>query len=331
MAQNDNHNRIDKYILGIHENFIKGIFDNKKYKLDDKYINVNQVALPPELQLHNSQLAAERVNDPKIKPYVARFSKVMLDNFPPNVLINFFNNIKTVTIKRDLSRFFSGDAGVYIGADQNSIYYLDKDSLYHELFHMASSSREGNINFDGLSQYYFIRTGAKTISVSDIGDGINEGYTQLLTNRYFGNGRKSYIYDKEVTYASRVEKIVGTDKMTEYYFNNNLYGLINALAQYSNEERAQKFITDLDYVHKADMKLFSIDRKKMKESINSIKEFLADCYMNKLIGQYERREYNINDVARMYAEFLSAFTTSIRVGPFKYEYQYGIEEKKHTR
>ena len=59
------------------------------------------------------------------------------------------------------------------------------DCLFHELFHMSSTvvDKERNLIFTGFSQFskkknYFI------------GKGITEGYTQLLTERCFGDTHK---------------------------------------------------------------------------------------------------------------------------------------------
>ncbi len=94
--------------------------------------------------------------------------------------------------------------------------------IYHELFHMSSSVVKEKKKYSGFHQTDF-----KT----NLGREINEGYTELLTNRYFPSLNLSSIaYQYEAFVAERLEQIVGREKMQSLYLNANLKGLIDELS-----------------------------------------------------------------------------------------------------
>ena len=83
-----------------------------------------------------------------------------------------------------------------------------------------------------------------------IATGINEGYTQLLAERYFGESKdilKAYSCEKSI--AEKLEMIVGKEKMQSLYLNANLYGLIQELKQYEDENTIMQFISDVDFLN----------------------------------------------------------------------------------
>ena len=72
--------------------------------------------------------------------------------------------------------FIGGENTIYINEDQiNQIEYI----IYHELFHMASSYIAKKKVISGFQH-------------DKLYEGINEGYTQLLTNRYFKEDLEAY-------------------------------------------------------------------------------------------------------------------------------------------
>ena len=316
--------------IKIHEGFIRNALS--KLKINRTRENINRVALPPELVRENYNIDFQGIKNPKHREIVAEFCDVITKNFNDKILTNFFNNINDLTIRKNKLSIFSGNDGTYQGGKYNRITVFDNDSIDHELFHMASSSYKNGIYYDGLSQYYAIQTKRGQKFVSDIGDGINEGYTKLLEERYFGKKRDRITYRNELLIASRVEIIVGEGKMAEYYFENNLQGLIDHLARYSTPESAKKLITDFDYIHKSDNIVIGRDKKRINDCINYIKEYLCNCYMNKLLMELQRGVISEREMTILYSEFLSAFKEKMYVGPFKYIVEWGIEkEEKRIR
>ena len=85
---------------------------------------------------------------------------------------------------------------------------------------MASTIFQDGIIYSGLSE-------------QNIGIGLNEGYTELLAKRYFDKSNNNgYIFETQI--AKLLELIIGQEKMESYYFNANLYGLIEELRKYNN-------------------------------------------------------------------------------------------------
>lgn len=101
-----------------------------------------------------------------------------------------------------------------------------------------------------------------------IGEGINQGYTSLLTERYFGNGENiSNFHQYEKSVAEKLEIIIGQEKMENLYFTANLYGLIGELAKYEREEEILNFIQKVDFINEYlnSKKLISAFKKEIIE------------------------------------------------------------------
>lgn len=125
---------------------------------------------------------------------------------------------------------------------RNKIATQDEKSIYHELFHLSSSyyAKDKNTIFTGFRQRN---------AVHSIGKGINEGYTELLCERYFNDKdiNSAYYFGKII--VKSLENIVEKEKMENLYMQADLYNLINELKKYNNEEEdIITFIKDLDYI-----------------------------------------------------------------------------------
>ena len=86
----------------------------------------------------------------------------------------------------------------------------------------------------------------------DIGTGLNEGYTQVLNERYFYS-KGTYIgcYSLFVRFASYLEVLVGQEKMESLYFKADLEGLIQELEKYASRDEVLRLIKDIDYIFEA--------------------------------------------------------------------------------
>lgn len=117
--------------------------------------------------------------------------------------------------------------------------YYKKDVLSHELMHAASSFDYNDKRGTGFHQ--------------KIGVGINEGYTDLISQRYFCKDINTaeieggYPYNKVV--SEIVETIIGKRKMLDLYFHGNLKGLVEELSKYQSEDKVKQFILDLDTIN----------------------------------------------------------------------------------
>lgn len=167
-----------------------------------------------------------------------------------NINLNIlYRNLRTLSIKTDdyllkklkLSDFLlKGKTLAYYEVARNQIVLssnYQSNEFFHELFHTASSAYlyQKNTNFCGISQ----RSPKTHIN---IGKCLNEGYTELLNERYFStNLSTSYCEEKNIAWA--IEEIVGLKAMYNYYFNADLPGLISNLLKYDDEGNILLFLT----------------------------------------------------------------------------------------
>ena len=169
------------------------------------------------------------------------FTKKVIKNFKEDDLINFYNNINSLDIRNNNKLLEMALAGTY-SSSKNKIEISGgyENCIYHELFHMASSKFENNIDYSGFEQL------KKSFR---LGKGINEGYTDLLTYRYFPDGFESndaYKYAMDI--MQLLEIIVGKEKMQSLYLQADLLGLITELKKYNLESKIMQFISNMDYI-----------------------------------------------------------------------------------
>ena len=167
-----------------------------------------------------------KVEDEEIKKFVKKSVKIKCFNKS-----FFYHNVSNLKINTcDAFRKFNIFIAEYDYVN-NIIYITSNHSLPHELTHTCSSYYDGD-DYSGLSQ-------------NGLGVGINEGYTELLTERYYFHG-DSYPVERKI--ANNLEKITGKDKMEEYYYTANLYDFVGELKQYDSEENVLKFLNCVDII-----------------------------------------------------------------------------------
>ena len=169
-------------------------------------------------------------------------------------------NIGNVKMKYEKNQSDSSGLGHY---DHTGIIVIhdkkDDITLYHELFHASSSYHNESVE-EVFSGFHSQQPNLKR----NIGLGLNEGYTELLTERYFGKYEDSG-YKNEMHYAKLLEHIVGSSIMQTLYFNHDVNSLIVELTKYNSLKNALKFLDDLDTF----IILDELTKDKMK-SINDI-------------------------------------------------------------
>ena len=164
------------------------------------------------------------VNDEKVNDFIKKSINIKYFNQS-----FFYNNLKTLKIKRNQKlKVLNLSINQYMPVD-NVVYITDESALFHELNHVSSSYYNG-VDYSGLSQNNF-------------GTGINEGYTELLMERYY-QYTDSYCAEKKI--VNNLEKIIGRDKIEECYYTANLYEFVEVLKQYDTEETVLKFINYVD-------------------------------------------------------------------------------------
>lgn len=239
------------------------------------------VDIEPREHLYTSS-DIEKLSNNKFYNYIVEFTDFLEFNFSEELLQNYYKNISKAKV--DDSKLFNklemkvNSHSATYSSFENKIVLRQESSIYHELFHLASTYNE---DFVGFYQ-------------NNMGLAINEGYTELMAHRYFPNRRGIGYYD-QVEIVKVLDKLIGQKKMEELYLTNNLKGLIEELNKYASLEDIQKFITNSDYIlmvkystnNKIVRKLLSDKSKdKMAIRINNaaaeIDEFLLTCLKNKL-------------------------------------------------
>lgn len=267
--------------------------------------NVNKVILPPELKEKASEVDFEKCAQKLLGDSIVKFSKFMIEKYPKEYLINFYRNINSLIVSKKSLKLYNlllGEKFIAIFSSRNNKINISKDTaIYHELFHLSSSLVKNGDVFCGFSQ----KSIRKGIS---IGSGLNEGYTQLLSERYFEDGLKGS-YSCFVFIVDKLEKIIGEDKMSNFYFNSNLLGLINELKQYKYEKEIMQFICGLDLLYICRNKnKYKLARNIIDSSIKEIGEFLMDTYTKKIKNELNNGRITKDEFIEKVAEYDSSIT-----------------------
>ena len=232
----------------------------------------------PDVKRKYNTIDYDRLKDIPLGNEIINFCSVILNNFDDSYLDNFYNNINS--IKVIVNAYNDNHKNCYDGIN-NTIYLESKEEkhfIYHELFHMASTTYKDDIIYCGFAQDNGLFTE---------GRGISEGYTELLTKRYFekDNDQKE-VYYEEVIFIRFIESIIGEDKMNQLFFTSNLEGLITELSKYQKLERVTDFIDNLDLFTANRYHNLSFEDKDEVETFlelhKEIREFLLNTYINKV-------------------------------------------------
>lgn len=216
------------------------------------------------------------------------FLKVLKANFKEEDLKNLYYNIEWVkfTIKRyRLGEFILGKItyGQY-DVKSNKLYFSKKDRdlySYHELLHLSSTDTTLNNHSTGF---------ALDVDNGVIGHGLNEGYTEYLSNKYFYklNDDDDFYY-LEQNVAENLEMIVGKEKMQSLYLNSDFFGLFKELEKYYTPEEIEKFIINLDLVN-----YYGFKNYVGKEESNKINKLMEDviCFLVKGYSKILQKQNN---------------------------------------
>lgn len=179
----------------------------------------------------------------------------------------FFNRVKDLSIdyvsleemKRQAGSF---SVGVYNSKNNIIKMCFNKNNcvLDHELLHAASTEEQySNVGFSVV----FLKAGI-------FGEGLNEGYTELLNNRIFKHTNSSYMY---LTYLVELIENFYENKedMMKDYFHADVFALIGELLKSMSLEEALDIITSMDLLLHQDDASF-IDFVILRQKIMRIYE-----------------------------------------------------------
>jgi hypothetical protein len=167
------------------------------------------------------------------KNYILKFIDIIKERINECDLNEFNKKLETLKIiELEENDIKSYNMGKY--DEKNNIIYIRKgyvnETIFHELFHVLSTKIKNDTILSGL---------AIINSNEHINIGITEGYTELLTERYFGNESDFVSYPYEMFIADILEDIIGVKTFKECYFNNKT-PIIDGFSNFSSE---------LDYIH----------------------------------------------------------------------------------
>ena len=264
---------------------------NKKLSFDyiDKrvgLVDINDIIPPKKVKLDREidDSFISMINEKLLAKELLKFSRVLVYNFSDEDLVTFYNNMWSLTVckfdelkynKKNKNR---ADTLAYYKVANNTIFVSDYIStVFHELFHMSTSKRMGIFLFSGFSFHNLKNKLA-------IGNGINEGYTQLLSERYFDESIKGN-YNYLVYMLTMVENIIGKEKMESLYMSSNLYGLVDELKKYASYKDICRFVTYTDYL------LENMYKKNLSNNklviIGSMCEFINEFIVKLTISKYK--------------------------------------------
>lgn len=283
----------------------KSNFNSFNLKKNKKLQEIQYIALPPELTSYYRRIDFREIASYKFGEEISRFAQLMVDKFPSNNLIMLYNNINELKIKtfnastnKKIQQFKNfilkrGNDAVSVASysslfNRISIPEINGEVfLPHELFHMATSYMDENVIFSGFEQ-------RNINTLQNIGVGINEGYTEFMVSKYYG---EDYVSKSAISYiilcqiVKSIENIIGQ----KLYLNANLNGLVNELSLYVEWEMVLKFISAMDYFYNNFDNSFLKSEKKEKDMLEQIKfinSFVISVDINKKISKLKNKEIN---------------------------------------
>lgn len=154
------------------------------------------------------------------------------------------------------------------------------ESLYHELFHVASTKKNNYIFSSGLNY---------DDNKYNLNDYLNEGYTQLLVKKYFKIKPDEFYYDN-VHVANLFEDIIGEENLLKYYFDADFYHFADELLKLENGTKLYKFMKDR-----------KIENQKF------MKKFLKKIYIKALYTKFLNKEITQEQFEYKIAYFFKRF------------------------
>ena len=208
-----------------------------------------------------NSLAAEELEDIRLKPlrfkefnqYILKFLITYSMSFPEcnkAFLVNNLNNLDIYVNCDNISVYIGNynEEGNYISMCLPDHYEEEElvNTLSHELLHMASHNSCSKNNNTGFSQM------ASYVLKDNIGYGLNEGYTEYLTLKYFSTSDSSPFYSEEQVLSKKIEELIGQDTMQKAYFTGDLYSIIKGIEKYSNLDESIEIIRGIDKLGEED-------------------------------------------------------------------------------
>ena len=176
----------------------------------------------------------------------------------------FLDNIKKTFFKiENLNENFIDGKNGSVAFGKINLFSIDTfKAINHEFLHLSSFKANEESNFLILQPFI-------------------EGYTQILTDRYFNETVDESIYPLEVLFLEKIELIIGKDFMEKEYFKGKFANFINELYKYANSQTINNLISNINRVFKLEQDL----EKNISEVRYLVREIYCDlftCFKTKL-------------------------------------------------
>ena len=303
------------------------VFYKTQKKINEYKLNKNSIPthliryeIPEEINTKIEKRQVEGEIASKFGDDVVNFTNTLIKQFPEETLNNFYHNINSLNMRYKNFKIENLLYNTHTIGDysiKNNRLSIDTEegleALPHELFHMASSRFSERLSLSGFEQ-----TSLK-LNIN-IGRGINEGYTQLLTERYFNEYVTSNIYPYEKKIMAEIEEIVGKEQLEKLYLNSNLPGLIRILEKYNEKDNILNFISSIDFLNQNIYKTKA--NKKTQEAvfnhIERVNNFFIDTYANKLITEYKEKTLPKEEYSKKLEDYTMSHGYVTLAGNYRY-------------
>lgn len=234
----------------------------------------------------------------------------------PHINLNkFYNNFQRpfhITIDDNLEnggKFLAAGTRIKVGPDVSA-------SIFHELLHSSSFVKYNTTLFGGFEIMELEDANDETNAKYRIGTGLNEGFTQLLTLRYFSDATPLDSYIPFVRVAKLLSAIVGQEKMENLYFDADLLGLIHELEKYAPTEEIIKFLRRLDFIFWAiESEHSNTALYKATKEYKEVMFFLTRIFAKSLREKYENH-MSRESLNEYLGEFNGFINKGQKYGPF---------------
>ena len=237
-------------------------------------------------------------DDSEIKDIIRSVINNYVDNIfnviPNSYLEILNNNLNTLKlVKKNVSKeeIINKDTYSFYPAlyylIENTIIYFDKE-IYellgtnykeilkqvfnHEMLHLSSTIIENNTVYSGLA-------------VNDLGDYLNEGYTELINDLILDNNIVLTNYEYEKRIALILSNFIGNDKVLKCYFTANTKYFNRALNKYSDSKDILHILKIIDIIGE-NKKNKNLSLDKHNKIINyhlELTNYILKIHTNKLI------------------------------------------------
>lgn len=222
---------------------------------------------------------------PTEKAWVLSFIDKIKAKNPNWNFSTLYSNLKTLSFK-EKSMIAEDCTGMY-DMKKNRITYSKPTSIFHELIHTSTSIKDKKRYYCGFEQII------NQIRAKSIGKGLNEGYTNLLENKY---DRCHGWYIPEMDIEKNLSKSVPT--MEELYNGMDLLGLITYLGRYASKQETLDFLEMLDYVHMYNRKIIGAKREEIKDLYYETQLYTFRCMITMLMQEIENKEITAEDAQK---------------------------------